>query len=155
MPFVNSASLGLSSYSDPVRDFMVTRMAGVMEPRARADWDASSRVARVTFPTGGKLSTEDATAMVEAVTRAVPLDGAFFGVLMEGRGVRGVDAGYRATMRSFFLQHRKSVALAYLDVPPVTRVILDMFRRGTSIPTEAFDDEPAALAWLRTHGVPA
>jgi hypothetical protein len=127
----------------------------VTSPSTTIAWDASSRVALVRYSLGATLASTDAAFLVDALTGWVGTDGAPFGVLADGAGLRGTDAQYRSKVSRFFKAHRSHAFIALFNLGPVIHVVVELFRVGTGVPLKSCNDEGAARAWLRTNGIGA
>lgn len=127
---------------------------------ARADaivltWDPAVRLATIRFETETRATEAHAKALVAAMTSWVGPQPAPFGLLGDGRGLKSLDAGYRATWGDFLKRHAKEASVAFFHMGPVIRVAADMFRLGTGLKLKAFAAEDDARAWLRKAGIQA
>ncbi len=118
-------------------------------------WDPDARLARLWFTAAAHLGGGHAAIVVEGLASFVGDAPQPYGVLIDGAGVLGADAEYRAKCRRFFSTHRENVHLAAYHLGPIVRVTVDMFRVGTGVQIKAFADEAAARSWLREHGTRA
>jgi hypothetical protein len=118
-------------------------------------WEAAPRLARVRYMDGASLSDADGSFLVDTLTGWIGTDGAPFGVLADGRGLKSTNAEYRARASRFFHQHRGVAFIALINVSPVTYVVVEMFRVGTGVQLKSCGDEASARAWLRAKGIAA
>ena len=121
----------------------------------RMTWDADARLARIRFESDTHATGEDARALVGALGGWVGADPAPFGLLGDGRGLRGLDAEYRSLWGSFLRRQRDRCFVAFFHMGPLVRVAADMFRIGTGLQMKAFAQEESARAWLRQMGIDA
>ena len=122
---------------------------------SEVSWDPRSRVALVRYTDGAILTEADGVFLVEALESWIGTAGELFAVLADGAGLRGTEAAYRAFVSRFFRQHRGDARIALINLGPVIRVVVDLFRLGTGVHLKSFGDEGAARSWLRTEGIAA
>jgi hypothetical protein len=125
----------------------------VVSDTTEIHWEPQSRVASVRYADGASLTGPDGPFLVDALTGWIGADGTPFAVLADAKGLRGTNAGYRASASRFFRQHRDTAYIALINVGPVIHVIVEMFRVGTGIQLKTFGAELTARAWLRTKGI--
>jgi hypothetical protein len=118
-------------------------------------WDPSSRVAFVRYTADASLAAIDGAVLVDALTGWIGSSGEPFAVLADGSGLRGTNSEYRAKAGNFFRQHRATAFIALINLGPVIRVVVEMFRVGTGIQLKTFASEAEARSWLRTKGIAA
>jgi hypothetical protein len=144
----NSSPCG-SSTTDFANGDTVTN--GSMEIR----WDLPSRIAFVRYVPGAVLTAADGAVLVDALSVWIGTTGEAFAVLADGKGLGGTSAPYRAHVSRFFRQHRDTARIALINLGPVIRIVVDMFRLGTGVQLKSFGDEIAARSWLRMEGIAA
>lgn len=113
------------------------------------------RMVEVSFAAEMNLSARHAVALVSALRDVVGNDSAPFGLLVDGARLRDVDADYRAVAATFFRQHSRAACLAFYNLRPVLRVLVEMFSLAVQVHAKAFPDEGAARAWLKVRGIEA
>lgn len=118
-------------------------------------WDPERRLATIRFEAETHATGSDALILVEALTGWIGTDGKHFGLLGDGKGLAGVDAGYRSIWGAFFRQHRADAFIAFFNMNPIVRIAAEMFRLGTGLPLRAFAREEDARSWLRGMGIAA
>lgn len=132
-----------------------TESTSIISPSTEITWHATSRIARVRYSQGATLTSKDGTFLVDALTGWIGAADEPFAVLANAEGLHGTDAEYRASASRFFRQHRDHVFIALINMGPVIRIVVEMFRVGTGIPLKTFADEAAARSWLRAKGIAA
>lgn len=115
-------------------------------------WDSETRLAVVRHAHETRAAGQDATVLVDALTRWIGMEGKPFGFLVDGAKAAGLDIEFRSTWARFFQQHREESVIALFNLSPMHRVVAEMFRIGTGIRLKAFADEASARAWLRQMG---
>lgn len=112
-------------------------------------WDEREGLVRATMHEGAVFELADAKEAVEVTCRVA--NGIRTRVLVDMRGVRSETREAREHFASAETAARLS-AVALLVSSPLSRMIANFFLRISNlrIPTRMFDDEAAALAWLRT-----
>jgi hypothetical protein len=128
-------------------------MINVASTSTALTWSPEMRLAGVRYLPGAALTIADGDFLVEALTGWIGTDGKPFAVLADAAGLRGTDAGYRATAGRFFRQHRDTSFIALINLGPVIHVVVELFRVGTGIQLKTFASEAAARFWLRTKGL--
>jgi len=118
-------------------------------------WEPETRLARVRYTPGATLTLKDSDFLVQALTGWIGAEGEPFAVLAYASGLRGTDAEYRAKTSAFFRRYRDIGYIALIDVGPVIRIVVELFRVGTGIQLKTFTSEAAAHEWLRTMGIAA
>lgn len=130
-------------------------MDRVMVRTIEMTWEPEARLAMIRFERETRATGKDAVALVDALTGWIGLDRKPFGLLGDGSGLGGVDAGYRSVWSTFFRQHREDSCIAFFNMGPIVRIAADMFRLGTGLRLKAFADEREARSWLRGLGIAA
>jgi len=118
-------------------------------------WSHEQRLACVRYTPGATLALKDGDFLVTALGGWIGDAGEPFAVLAYASGLRGTDAEYRAKASGFFRQYRDTGFIALIDVGPVIRVVVELFRVGTGIQLKTFASEADALGWLRSKGIAA
>ena len=118
-------------------------------------WDATSRIAHVSYTPGSTLSAADGDLLISSLTRWIGDAGIPFAILADANKLKATDGEYRARASTFFRTHRDTAFIALVNVGPVIHIVVEMFRLGTGIQLKTFKDDAAARAWLRSKGIAA
>ncbi len=126
----------------------------VSNAASSATWHPKSRLASVSYSAGATLTASDGTMLINALTGWIGDAKQPFGVLADAKGLGGTDGDYRAQVGDYFKQHKEAY-IALINMGPVIRVVVEMFRIGTGVSLKAFATEAQARAWLQSVGIAA
>jgi hypothetical protein len=120
-------------------------------------WNAETHLIRTRFIGDVQMATaRDAAGVIDHTRRWIARpDTERYGFLVDCAGVRNGDVGFRTTMADHFRTYpRGSVFVAWYNLHPITRVMVEMFAVATlGANGKAFVSEPAGHAWLRQQGL--
>ncbi|MBL8951012.1 MAG: hypothetical protein JNK82_09565 [Myxococcaceae bacterium] len=117
-------------------------------------WYPEARLAVVHYTAGATLTLDDAKLLSGALAGWVGDGARPFGVLADAKGLKATNADYRASIGDWFKHHREAY-IALVNMGPVIRIVVDMFRIATGVSLKAFSNEADARAWLRSAGIGA
>jgi hypothetical protein len=109
----------------------------------------------VRYVPGTALGSKDGDFLADALSGWIGGGGEPFAVFADAAGLHATDAAYRAKASGFFRQHRDTAFIALINLGPVIRVVVELFRVGTGIQLKTFADEAGARSWFRTKGIAA
>jgi hypothetical protein len=118
-------------------------------------WDASTRVAFISFASETRATGKDAQILINALTEWIGAERKPFALMGDGGKLSGVDADYRSSWGKFFFQHRDDSYIAFFNMTALIRIAAEMFGIGTGLRLKAFATEADARAWLRGNGIDA
>ncbi len=123
---------------------------------AQLAWDASSRIAVVSFTADDRLTGDIAQAMADAIDTWVGNDDDRFGMVCDCTGIGRTDAGWRAVWFEYVRTRRQRTAMVWVNPSPSTRVVVTMFKTAVrtlgSFDCTVTDTVDEARAWLADHG---
>jgi hypothetical protein len=115
-------------------------------------WDAETRRGTLRFvDPAGHAGGAEAAQLTTDLAAWLGADGdedAPFSLLVDCTEIGSIDAAWRQLWADFFLAHRDHAHLAWFNATPQIALIVTMFRKGTGVRGEAFDQEADARAYL-------
>jgi hypothetical protein len=115
-------------------------------------WDADTRQGTLRFvDPSGHAGGAEATQLTSDLAAWLAADGDEdepFSLLVDCTEIGSIDAAWRQLWADFFLEHRDHAQLAWFNATPQIALIVTMFRKGTGVRGEAFEEEADARAYL-------
>lgn len=116
--------------------------------RVRLTWDPGHRMVHMSFsgPPRSEVSEADARACIRALDEWTAGKSILF--LVDCGQLGDADAGWRALFADYFRRRRNELRVAWFNMSPFIRLMVQMFVLGSGVRGRGFRSEAEARAWL-------